>query len=60
LREQEAFDRILAALPEREVGLVLSDMGARVLKGGVDALIKLFEARAFRSSSRTRVAVSPR
>ena len=42
LREQEVFDRILAALPEREVGRVLSDMAARVLKGGADALIKVF------------------
>lgn len=41
-REQEVFDRILAALPEREVGRVLSDMAARVLKGGADALIKVF------------------
>ncbi|HEX4141671.1 MAG TPA: SAM-dependent methyltransferase [Candidatus Methylacidiphilales bacterium] len=29
-------------LPEREEGLVLWDMAARVLKGGADAPIKLF------------------
>jgi 23S rRNA (uridine2552-2'-O)-methyltransferase len=42
LREQEVFDRILAALPQREVGLVLADMAAGVLKGGAGALIKVF------------------
>ncbi|MGH8294384.1 MAG: RlmE family RNA methyltransferase [Steroidobacteraceae bacterium] len=67
-REQEVFERILAALPQRHVDLVLSDMApslsgidavdqprsmhlaelaleiaSRVLKGGGDALIKVFQ-----------------
>jgi 23S rRNA (uridine2552-2'-O)-methyltransferase len=71
-REQEVFDRILAALPARQVDLVLSDMApslsgidvvdqprsmylaelaldmaGRVLKGGGDALIKVFQGSGF-------------
>jgi 23S rRNA U2552 (ribose-2'-O)-methylase RlmE/FtsJ len=42
-REQDVFDRILASLPERQVDLGLSDMAAKVLKGGGDALIKVFQ-----------------
>jgi len=33
--------------PEREVDLVLSDMAPRVLKGGGDAPIKVFQGTAF-------------
>jgi len=71
-REQEIFDRILAAFPERHVDVVLSDMApslsgidvvdqprsmylaelalemaGKVLKGGGDALIKVFQGTGF-------------
>lgn len=50
-REQEVFDRILAVLPARPVDVVPSDMAldmaAKVLKGGGDALIKVFQGAGF-------------
>jgi 23S rRNA (uridine2552-2'-O)-methyltransferase len=76
-REQDVFEQILAALPQRQVDLVLSDMapslsgidvvdqprslhlaelaldmGSGVLKGGGNALIKVFQGSDFQELGR--------